>query len=100
KLRAEGLVPKPSLIPQLSDNQHFETGPYLFLFCNNDRLSSVSKEITVKEFNAKLVETIRLRGQPTVDIPNLTMDILWLNWGSDKTNDFVNLTITGPNEFS
>ena len=102
KLRAEGLVPKPPLVPELSDGHEFETGPYTFFFCKNDRLVSLSKTITVKEFNAKLLETLRLRGQPTVDIPNvpnLSADTLWLRWGSDKTNDFVSLTISGPDEF-
>jgi hypothetical protein len=71
KLRAEGLVPKPPLVPELSDGHEFETGPYTFFFCKNDRLVSLSKTISVKEFNAKLLETLRLRGQPTVDIPNV-----------------------------
>jgi ABC-type branched-subunit amino acid transport system permease subunit len=52
--------------------------------------------------------TLRLRGalrkavriSVAVEIPNLTMDILWLRWGSDKTNDSVDLNIAGPNEFS
>jgi hypothetical protein len=32
KLRAEGLVPKPPLVPELSDGHEFETGPYTFFF--------------------------------------------------------------------
>jgi hypothetical protein len=81
KLRAEGLVPKPPIIPELKNDQQFETGPYTFSFCKNDRLAGLSKTITVKEFNAKLIETLGLRGEPRVDIPDATTDILYLTWG-------------------
>jgi hypothetical protein len=102
KLRAEGLVPKPPLIPELKNDQQFETGPYTFSFCKNDRLAGLSKTITVKEFNAKLLETIKLRGEPHVDIPNATMDmdILYLTWGDSKTNDWMALNVVGPNQFN
>ena len=100
KLRGEGLVPKPPLIPELKNDQEFETGPYTFSFCKNDRLSGLSKTITVKEFNVKLVETIRLRGEPRVDIPDATTDILYLEWGDSKTNDWMALNVIGPNQFN
>ena len=105
KLRAEGLVPKPPLIPALDDPQMFQTGPYTFSFCKNDRLGGLSKTITVKEFNAKLVETIRLRGEPRVDIPanattDIAMDILYLQWGDAKTNDWMALNVVGPNQLN
>jgi len=100
KLRSQGLVPKPPLIPALSNDQEFETGPYTFNFCKNDRLNSVSKTITVKEFNARLAETIQLRGEPRVDIPDATSDILYLRWGDTRTNDAMNLNVIGPNQFN
>lgn len=91
KLRAEGLVPKPPLIPELNDNQRFETGPYWFTFCKNERLIGLSKTVTVKEFNTKLIETVRLRGEPRVDVPDATTDDLYLEWGNSKTNDEMRL---------
>jgi hypothetical protein len=101
KLRGEGLVPKPPIIPELNNNQQFETGPYVFIFCKNDRLAGLSKTITVKEFNTKLVETIRLRGEPRVDVPgDATMDFLYLTWGDIKTNDRVALNVVGPNQLN
>jgi hypothetical protein len=95
KLRTEGLVPKLPLIPELNDNQRFETGPYWFTFCKNDRLIGLSKTITVKEFNTKLIETIPLRGEPRVDVPDATTDDLYLDWGNSKTNDEMRLSVSG-----
>ena len=78
KLRAVGSV-------LALDDQTLTRGPYLFSFCKNGRLSSLTKTITVKEFNTKLVETIRLRGEPRVGVPgDATMDVLSLYWGDTK----------------
>jgi hypothetical protein len=34
----------------------------------------------VREFNGYLADTKAAKGQPTVDIPSLDQDVLWLRW--------------------
>jgi hypothetical protein len=53
-------------------------GVYTLDFCKNGNLNFVVKQIDVREFNGYLADTKAAKGQPTVDIPSLDQDVLWL----------------------
>jgi hypothetical protein len=96
--KTEVLAKLPAGSVRALDDQTLDADPYIFSFCKNGRLSSLSKKITVKEFNTKLVETIGLRGEPRVSVPgDATMDILSLNWGDTNTNDWMAFSVMGSN---
>lgn len=78
KLRAEGIEPK-SDFPGLGQ---IEGGVYNIAFCN-DRIVAVTKSINFREFNSLLIEMLREHGNPTVDIPSVDSDILYLRWNAN-----------------
>jgi len=76
KLRTLGLEPSPKLS---IDDRSKDYGPYTMTYCK-DTLVAITKKISAREFNSRLIEAIGKYGNPNVEIPSLDSDVLWLRW--------------------
>jgi hypothetical protein len=75
KAARRGLVAAPDRFPQRGCGRdiHIE-------ILQQRKPNFVVKQIDVKEFNGYLADNQGARGQPTVAIPSLDEDVLWLRW--------------------
>jgi hypothetical protein len=81
RLRDVGLSPHPT-----GFHNEVVGGVYTLRFCKNGNLNFVVKQIDAKEFNGYLADNKAAKGQPTVDIPSLDEDVLWLRWLDTNSN--------------